>query len=149
MIEELKRQLQIQQAKVDEIKKLIGLAEEVEKGYKKFLDEMSKEDKLVRDAQPKITYVIDRLGNPNRTKCLWQSIPEEQRMKPMGVSCRCLTCSPQSLIFSALKGREYESAQARPLYFLDMSKYNISDEVLGLLENGLANKVSAGYPNQR
>ena len=27
------------------------------------------------------------------SKCLWESIPEEDRYKPMGLSCSCVKCS--------------------------------------------------------
>lgn len=35
-------------------------------------------------------------GNIPKTKCLWDSIPGEDRMKPMGLSCPCRKCSPYS-----------------------------------------------------
>ena len=31
--------------------------------------------------------------NGLETKCLWDSIPVEDRMKPMGLSCSCRKCS--------------------------------------------------------
>lgn len=34
-----------------------------------------------------------RSGAIGDTKCLWDSIPVEDRMKPMGLSCPCRKCS--------------------------------------------------------
>lgn len=34
-----------------------------------------------------------RSGQIGDTKCLWDSIPVEDRMKPMGLSCSCRKCS--------------------------------------------------------
>lgn len=34
-----------------------------------------------------------RSGQIGDTKCLWESIPVEDRMKPMGLSCPCNKCS--------------------------------------------------------
>lgn len=34
-----------------------------------------------------------RSGQIGDTKCLWDSIPVEDRMKPMGLSCPCRKCS--------------------------------------------------------
>lgn len=34
-----------------------------------------------------------KIGNISETKCLWDSIPVEDRMKPMGLSCPCRKCS--------------------------------------------------------
>ena len=34
-----------------------------------------------------------QIGNIPETKCLWDSIPVEDRMKPMGLSCSCRKCS--------------------------------------------------------
>jgi len=34
-----------------------------------------------------------QIGNIPETKCLWDSIPVEDRMKPMGLSCPCRKCS--------------------------------------------------------
>ncbi len=34
-----------------------------------------------------------RSGAIGDTKCLWDSIPVEDRMKPMGLSCPCRNCS--------------------------------------------------------
>lgn len=33
------------------------------------------------------------IGNIPETKCIWDSIPVEDRMKPMGLSCPCRKCS--------------------------------------------------------
>lgn len=33
------------------------------------------------------------IGNIPETKCLWDSIPVEDRYKPMGLSCSCRKCS--------------------------------------------------------
>jgi hypothetical protein len=33
------------------------------------------------------------IGDIPETKCLWDSIPIEDRMKPMGLSCPCRKCS--------------------------------------------------------
>lgn len=33
------------------------------------------------------------IGDIPETKCLWDSIPVEHRMKPMGLSCPCRKCS--------------------------------------------------------
>lgn len=33
------------------------------------------------------------IGNIPETKCLWESIPVEDRHKPMGLSCPCAKCS--------------------------------------------------------
>lgn len=33
------------------------------------------------------------IGDIPETKCLWDSIPVEDRMKPMGLSCPCRKCS--------------------------------------------------------
>lgn len=34
-----------------------------------------------------------RSGQIGDTKCIWDSIPVEDRMKPMGLSCPCRKCS--------------------------------------------------------
>lgn len=34
-----------------------------------------------------------QIGNIPETKCLWDNIPVEDRMKPMGLSCSCCKCS--------------------------------------------------------
>lgn len=34
-----------------------------------------------------------RSGQIGDTKCIWDSIPVEERMKPMGLSCSCRKCS--------------------------------------------------------
>lgn len=34
-----------------------------------------------------------QIGNIPETKCLWDSIPVEDRMKPIGLSCPCRKCS--------------------------------------------------------
>ena len=34
-----------------------------------------------------------RSGEIGDAKCLWDSIPVEDRMKPMGLSCSCRKCS--------------------------------------------------------
>ena len=34
-----------------------------------------------------------QIGNIADTKCLWDSIPVEDRMKPRGLSCSCRKCS--------------------------------------------------------
>lgn len=34
-----------------------------------------------------------RSGQIGDTKCLWESIPVEDRMKPTGLSCPCRKCS--------------------------------------------------------
>lgn len=34
-----------------------------------------------------------RSGQIADTKCLWDNIPVEDRMKPMGLSCPCAKCS--------------------------------------------------------
>ena len=38
-----------------------------------------------------------RSGQIGDTKCLWESIPVEDRMKPMGLSCGCRRCTPYAL----------------------------------------------------
>lgn len=38
-----------------------------------------------------------RSGQIGDTKCLWDSIPVEDRMKPMGLSCVCRRCTPYAL----------------------------------------------------
>ena len=43
---------------------------------------------------PKITYDFPEFKLWDmETKCLWDSIPVEDRMKPMGLSCPCRKCS--------------------------------------------------------
>lgn len=34
-----------------------------------------------------------QIGDIPETKCMWDSIPVEDRMKPMGLSCPCRKCS--------------------------------------------------------
>jgi len=62
----------------DELKQLRKEMEESVARYKRF--------GWLSEEQPNyyITY---------ETKCLWDSIPVEERMKPMGLSCPCRKCS--------------------------------------------------------
>lgn len=43
-----------------------------------------------------------RSGAIGDTKCLWDSIPVEDRMKPMGLSCGCSRCTPYALYYSRI-----------------------------------------------
>jgi hypothetical protein len=62
----------------DELKQLRKEMEESVAWYKRF--------GWLSQEQPK--YDITR-----ETNCLWESIPVEDRMKPMGLSCPCRKCS--------------------------------------------------------
>lgn len=62
----------------DELKQLRKEMEESVARYKRF--------GWLSQEQPKYDITCE-------TKCLWEGIPVEDRMKPMGLSCSCKKCS--------------------------------------------------------
>ncbi len=46
--------------------------------------------------------IYDKSGNPGQIRCLWETISENDRLKPMGLSCPCPRCTPYSLSGGAI-----------------------------------------------
>ena len=73
----------------------------IEQRFQSIEDELKQirkelEESLARYKQSQTLYWDTRKftnGTAGDTKCLWDSIPVEDRMKPMGLSCPCRKCS--------------------------------------------------------
>lgn len=70
------------------------------KELRKEMEESIARYKVVKDGEKMPSYPFThgdvskfRSGQIGDTKCLWDSIPVEDRMKPMGLSCSCKKCS--------------------------------------------------------
>lgn len=57
-------------------------------------------EKQISDLEREINDLkFDSLRKEKPVPCMWDSIPQTDRMKPMGISCPCPRCTPSSMVF--------------------------------------------------